>query len=475
MESNLEMGLTRRGFLTSAAAAGLVVVGGKLLMAQDPEAPAVDEAAISPEAVAERASRPDALKVGIIGVGNQGLNNLLVCCLRIVDIPIRFVAVTDIWPTQRETARKRLAKYGHTVNLYEDYREMLDKETDMDCVIVATPDWMHSEHTVACLKAGKHVYCEKEMSNTIEGAQAMVRAQRETGKLLQIGHQRRSNPFYLLALKMINNEKLFGRLTNFEGQWNRGVAQSLDLGWAKKDEIPADILQRHGYNDMYEFRNWRWFKKYSGGPIVDLGSHQIEVFGWFLGAHPHSVMAMGTSDYTNPASGSDWARREWYDNVMALFEYKTAAGNVIGHYQVLNTCGYGGYYELFLGDEGALLISEDTKKQKIFREPNTEKRDWEKLSQNRDEDGAITLTIGQSLDPSKTKNADGEAVQTTATKPVHQYHLENFFAAVQKGDASMLNGSGDISYESTAAVLKINEAVAAQTRLEYKPEEFTVS
>jgi predicted dehydrogenase len=83
------------------------------------------------------------------------------------------------------------------VNGYEDYREMLDKEKELDAVIIATPDFWHAPHTVDCLEAGKHVYCEKEMSNTLEGARRMVAAARETGKLLQIGHQRRSNPRYL--------------------------------------------------------------------------------------------------------------------------------------------------------------------------------------------------------------------------------------------------------------------------------------
>ena len=77
---------------------------------------------------------------------------------------------------------------------------MLDKEKQLDAVIIATPDFWHAQHTIDCLKAGKHVYCEKEMSNTLEGARSMVLAQRETGKLLQIGHQRRSNPRYLHCL-----------------------------------------------------------------------------------------------------------------------------------------------------------------------------------------------------------------------------------------------------------------------------------
>ena len=61
---------------------------------------------------------------------------------------------------------------------------MLDKEKDLQAVIIATPDFWHSEQTVACLKKGLHVYCEKEMSNTLEGARKMVLAAKETGKLL---------------------------------------------------------------------------------------------------------------------------------------------------------------------------------------------------------------------------------------------------------------------------------------------------
>ena len=78
---------------------------------------------------------------------------------------------------------------------------MLSDEKDLDAVIIATPDFWHAEQTIACLKAGLHVYCEKEMSNTLEGARKMVQAAKQTGKLLQIGHQRRSNPRYISVLK----------------------------------------------------------------------------------------------------------------------------------------------------------------------------------------------------------------------------------------------------------------------------------
>ncbi|MCH8136742.1 MAG: Gfo/Idh/MocA family oxidoreductase, partial [Proteobacteria bacterium] len=82
-------------------------------------------------------------------------------------------------------------------------------ETDLDAAIIAVPDFMHHELTNACLKAGLHVYCEKEMSNDLEKARSMVVTARETGKLLQIGHQRRSNPRYIFARKkLLNDAKL---------------------------------------------------------------------------------------------------------------------------------------------------------------------------------------------------------------------------------------------------------------------------
>ena len=115
-----------------------------------------------------------------------------------------------------------LKRFKHELNAYEDYREMLDKEKELDAVIIATPDFWHAQHAIDCLKAGKHVYCEKEMSNTLEGARSMVLAARETGKLLQIGHQRRSNPRYLHCYnKLITEAKLLGRIVTVYGQWNR--------------------------------------------------------------------------------------------------------------------------------------------------------------------------------------------------------------------------------------------------------------
>ncbi len=228
-------------------------------------------------------SKTDDLNVAIIGAGTQG-RILLRECFKIPGI--RFKAVCDIWSFSKKYAANTLKKRGQPVNTYEDYRQMLADEKDLNAVIIATPDWVHSEHTQACLKAGLHVYCEKEMAPTLEQARRMVLAARETGKLLQIGHQRRSNPLYQYALELIDKDRICGRLTNCYGQWNRAVQPRLT--WPSRYEIPAETLRKYGYDTMDHFRNWRWYRKFSAGPIADLGSHQIDIFSWFLHAEPMS-------------------------------------------------------------------------------------------------------------------------------------------------------------------------------------------
>lgn len=439
----------RRSFLQSAAAAGaglMITVPG---WAQ--------------EASAE-GGKGDELAVAIIGPGSQG-RFLLTRALKIPNI--RFVAAADIWPYRREYITKFLSRYDQSINAYEDYREMLAKEKHLDAVIVATPDWVHAEHTNACLEAGKHVYCEKEMAHTIDAAKSMVLTARKTGKLLQIGHQRRSNPRYWHALKMIEKDRILGRITHTYGQWNR--PQLFEIGWPKGRELDADTLQRYGYKNMDEFCNWRWYRKYSGGPMADLGSHQVDVFNWFLRTPPVRVTGSGSLDYYTAQDG-----RDWYDNCMTIYEYDTLPGRVRGFYQVLNTTSHGGFYETFMGDQGSLVISEDSRKGHVFREKQAKRREWEdeaKTIEMMDRD-AIELKIGETLTPEGQKTPEAEKMLEMASKPPHQLHLENFFDSV-RGSAK-LTCPAEVAFEVCVSVLRANEAIDASCAYEFKRDEFKV-
>lgn len=418
------------------------------------------------------------LNVALIGCGEQG-RVLLNAALKIPDI--RFRAVCDIWPYNRTYGERLLKKFSHQAEPFEDYREMLSAATDIDAVIVATPDFVHAEHTIAALRAGKHVYCEKLMSNTVEGARSMVQAARETKKLLQIGHQRRSNPRYQHALDQIVHEnRLLGRITNASGQWNRAVTE--DFGFPANRGLTEAQLNKYGYANMHEFRNWRWFKRYAGGPISDLGAHQIDIFNWFLGANPVSVLAGGGADY--------YTTHEWYDNVTALYEFRTKDGTVRANYGVLTTTSAGGgYHEYFMGDEGALKISENPKYTKLYREARAPEWDlWvNKGVVSRPESGegapdpllpwekprpkvVMAAPRANLVDVRETAALSAWDIPVTLDKAIHQPHLENFFDAVRKG--TPLNCPADSAFATAVTVLKVNDAVAAQKMLTFAPEDF---
>lgn len=413
------------------------------------------------QASARAQEKTDVINLAIIGVGSQGKTLLNAA----KDIPnISFKAVCDIWEYARTYGERWLQKYGHKPNAYENYQDMLEKEKDLHAVIVASPDFMHAEHANASMKAGKHVYCEKMMSNDIEKARSIVKTMQETGKLCQIGHQRRSNPRYLHALNnLMGKAKLFGRIVNVNGQWNRSVSD--ELGWPEKYTIPADVLKKYGYEDMRQFRNWRWFKKYGGGPISDLGAHQIDIFNWFLGAHPKSVMASGGTDY--------YKNLEWYDNVMAIYEYDTPEGVVRAFYQVLTATGAGGgYYESFMGDQGSLKMSESAGVTKIYREARAP--EWKQWIQQGliklDAPAAAPSGGGGVTDARESAPPEAYSIPVVLDKPYHTPHIENFLDAIRgKGK---LNCPADEAFASEAAVFKVTEAVVARKALDFTPEDF---
>jgi len=453
--------VSRRGFLKSSAIVSTGLMAAPLILkgAEDAGAP---------------------LNVALIGGGTQGR----VLASQVMKNPgIRFKALCDIWSYSKQFTGRRLRAYGHEAKVYEDYRDLLAEEKDLQAAIVATPDWMHAEHTIACLEAGLHVYCEKEMSNDLAKARAMVLAARKTGNLLQIGHQRRSNPRYLHAKeKLLDGTDILGRITQAYGQWNRSSWASKPRGYPK-EKYPIDeaTLQKYGYANDFQWRNWRWFRKYGGGPICDLGSHQIDVFGWFLGARPTSVYADGSTEY--------WDEYEWHGNVYALYRFETPHGTVRALYETFSTTSARSYYESFMGDEGTLSISENAGQCRAYAEgyltPSDSKQvhPWQKWV---DKGYLVPVPKDESkkdVDAPKTM-ADQMLALYRSPPPVafllgiepeeslHQAHLENFFNAV-RGRAK-LTCPAEVGYETAVQVLKVHEALAAQAPVALGEEDYRV-
>jgi len=454
------MQLNRRNFFKGAAAGAAFLPSFNIL---GDDAVDLDKRPIGP--------KDDQLNIAMIGFGAEG-RVLGEALARIPGIRVR--AVCDIWTTPRNLAKLYFEPYGmKDVHVYEDYREMLEKEDkNIDAVVIATPDWMHCEHTCACLRAGKHVYCEKEMSNNLELAAEMVRCQRETGKLLQIGHQRRSNPRYRHVFEHVV-PKMLGRVTHAYAQWNRTLAPFATV----KRPPKQDILTKYGYENAEQFLNWRWFHKYGGGSMVDLGSHQIDLFFWAWGVPPKSVTAIGGRDVFDPP-------RQTYDNVMCLYEFEMPDGKVNrAYYQVVSSNGRGGFYEQFMGENATATIAEisacGNEVQREIRTGGYNLAQWQKFI-----DEGLILPIREPVKPANeeegnvvtdvriSRQARGNPISVELNKPAHMPHLENFFAAVRHGEK--LNCPAELAYESAVAVLAANRAVEERKTVYFKPEDFKV-
>ena len=443
----------RRNFLKGAAVGAAFLPSFNILHAE--------EATIGP--------KDDQINVALIGFGAEAR----VLSASLVRIPgVRVRCVCDIWKFQQQQAKSFFKNYGMPITTYEDYREMLDKEDkNIDAVVVATPDWMHCEHTCYCLRKGKHVYCEKEMSNQLELAAEMCRVQQETGKLLQIGHQRRSNPRYRHCFENIVPNML-GRVTTAYAQWNRTLAPF----FAVKRPPKQEILTKYGYENPEQFLNWRWFYKYGGGSMVDLGSHQIDLFIWAWGVPPSSVTAIGGKDAFTP-------RRQAYDRVMCLYEFQMPDGTKNeAYYQVISSNARGGFYEQFMGVNASLTIAEISARgntvQRELRAGGLSDADWQKFIDK----GWILPSEGDKIKKEVTKDiavdtrisaqATGNALGVTMNKPAHMPHLENFFAACRHG--AKLNCPAELAYESAVAVLAANVSADSHKTHYFKPEDFKV-
>ncbi len=477
--SGLSRFMDRRGFLRTSAKAG----AGLYL-------------ATSKSAIAQAANPNRVINVAMVGCGAQG-DRLRVSASKLGPV-MNWVAVCDIWNYNRRAFAQHL-KYENKdqvsgpINEYTDIEELLAKETKLDAIFIATPDFKHAPYTRLGLEAGKAVYCEKMMSNTLDAARDMVLSQRQTGGILQIGHQRHSNPRYLhVRDNVLDKEHLLGRVTHCYGQWNRGVSASQPLGTPKNQEIDAATLAKFGYNSMDEFRNWRWFAKYGGGPIADLGAHQIDLFNWFFHARPTSVMATGGVDYYDGTDGK--AKFELPDNVMALYEYNLPTGPMRCYYQVLTTTGSQGYYEKLMGIDGSVLISESLSSNQVYREPNApdwmhytegdhpliarssaapvfnkvweKPKPWTRPKKWMDTNGVADVRESKALDPFE--------LPVQLDVPPHTPHVANFIEAVRRNDINLLNCPVQQAYDTCVTVLKCYDSIKSGAKYVFKPEDFNV-
>lgn len=169
----------------------------------------------------------------------------------------------------------RLSEFKRDLNpdafVTTDYRELIARD-DIDAIAVTSPDFMHEEHAVAALRAGKHVFCEKPLAITVDGCDNILRAWRESGKQLMVGFNMRYHNMYRTM---------------------KGIADSGEIG-----EIKA-VWVRHfvGLGGRFYYHDWHGNSRHSTSLLLQKGSHDIDMIHWITGQYAKRVSAFGSLDF----------------------------------------------------------------------------------------------------------------------------------------------------------------------------------
>lgn len=389
--------LTRRGFMKSMG------VGASV-------------AAVSPLAYFGYKAIGRPVRAALIGGGDEG--GILVGAHN-PDF-LKFVAVADIRPYNRERImngdpkvplrpgfKKLYGPEAKDIAVYDDYRKILENK-DIEAVVIATPLSTHARIAVDCMRAGKHVLCEKLMAWNISQCKKMIQVAKETGRILSVGHQRHYSMLYAHAHEILE-AGILGEVRHIRALWHRnnswpfsdrsadgyklaeGYAQPhFRDGWYPPiyDIDEKELKGRtdaHGFKSVEELVRWRLYNETGGGLMAELGSHQMDACSIFLGkVHPLAVTGVGGKFFYGPGRND----RESDDSIFITYEFpgpnhplgknhgKDKDDIVVVTYSSMNTNSFEAYGECVMGSRGSMVVEQE---QSIYlyteRDPNKKATD----------------------------------------------------------------------------------------------------
>ncbi|MGF1584864.1 MAG: Gfo/Idh/MocA family protein [Bacteroidales bacterium] len=329
------MDTNRRNFIKKTAALGLGLGAFPLIMK------------------AGSFSANDKIVVGLIGCKGMGFSNLQ----SILKIPnVECGALCDVDSNvlnERAADTEKLT--GKKPKLYSDFRKLLEQK-DIDAVIVGTPDHWHCLQMVYAAEAGKDVYCEKPLGNSIEECNVMVKAARRYKSIVQVGQWQRSDPHWMDSVKYLHEGHL-GRI--------RLVKVWSYVGW--KGDIPvvpdSPVPPGVDYNmwlgpapntpfNMNRFHfTFRWFWDYAGGLMTDWGVHLLDYGLFGMDQYvPKSISSTG-GKYAFPHDAM-----ETPDTQVATYDFGDF-GLIWDHTVGIYGANYGrGHGVAFIGEHGTLVV-----------------------------------------------------------------------------------------------------------------------
>ena len=367
-----------------------------------------------------RTAPSDQLNVGVIGAKGMGWSDMR-SHLKVAGV--NCVALADVDRSVLTERTKDLEAMGRKApQVFDDYRRMLERK-DIDAVIVGTPDHWHCLAMTDAVSAGKHVYVEKPIANSIEECRVMQAAAKRSGRMVQVGQWQRSGPHYESAIAYVRSGKL-GRI--------RVVKVWAYQGWMKPvprlpdGPVPAGVnydlwlgpAPKRAFNPNRFHFNFRWFWDYAGGLMTDWGVHEIDIALYAMNATaPKSVMASG-GKFAYPDDAS-----ETPDTLQAVFEYD--GFNMLWEHATGIDGGPYGRPEgiAFIGNNGTLVVN---------------RGGWEVIPETETVDDLRKFKL--------------EAVpQQFNQGDILDLHTQNFVDAIRKNDTSMLKCGID-----TGSVAAIN-------------------
>lgn len=229
-----------------------------------------------------KTSPGDKIALGLIGARGQGMSDLRQA---LKQPGVECVAICDIDDSVLLERSADIEKIqGKQPKQYKDFRKMLENK-DIDAVMIGTPDHWHAYMLIAACQAGKDVYVEKPLANSIGECDLMVKAVRKYNKVVQVGQQQRSGDHWKTAMDYIKSGKL-GQLrkTLVWANFNYGIGQ-LKI---PDDPVPAGVdfdmwlgpAPQRSFNKARFHGSWRMFWDYGGGLLTDWGVHLMDMALW---------------------------------------------------------------------------------------------------------------------------------------------------------------------------------------------------
>lgn len=309
---------------------------------------------LAPNVLSAGPSPSDKVNVALVGCRNRGFG-ILKNAIEYDDV--NCVAMCDVDSNVLdEKAAEIRDKHQQKPKLYKDYRKMLDQK-DIDAVLIGTPDHWHCLQLVESVQAGKDVYVEKPMANTIEECNIMVRAANYYGRVVQVGQQQRSNAVFIEVMKMVKSGTIGAlRKVNMWANFNYGLGARNVPDSPVPDGVDYNLwlgpAPNRPFNQAHFHGSWRHFWNYGGGMFSDWGVHLIDMGLWVKDQvkAPTQVLTFAANN-----SLSD-KKRDTFDTMTAIYPTK----DYVINYEMIAGVQEGPYDNMygiaFIGNKGTIKV-----------------------------------------------------------------------------------------------------------------------